>query len=52
MKDNLNDNVSELLDCVEEYIPNKSFSIEEIESETSKSIINILKSIPFSNNVI
>lgn len=40
------------METVEEYIPKEDLSAEKIEQLTEKSLIDILKLLPFANNVI
>lgn len=42
----------ELIQEIEENIPKGKLSAEEIEQFTEQSLIDILKEVPFANNVI
>ena len=42
----------ELIEAVEEYVPKGDLSSEKIEQLTEKSLIDILKEVPYANVVI
>ena len=44
--------IEELMKEVEENIPKGKLTAEEIEQATDKSLIDILKEVPYANNVI
>ena len=52
MKSYLDCTTLELIESVEEYLPKGNLSTEKIEQLTEKSLIDILREVPFANNVI
>ena len=44
--------LTEINDTIESLVPNKALSAEQIEDLTEKQLIDILKRIPYANNVI
>ena len=44
--------MEELIKEVEENVPKERLTTEEIEQATEKSLIDILKEVPYANNVI
>jgi hypothetical protein len=44
--------LEELIKEVEENVPKGKLTTEEIEQATEKSLIDILKEVPYANNVI
>ena len=44
--------VKEFMDTVVEYLPKGELSAEKIEQLTEKSLIDILRQVPYANNVI
>ena len=52
MKEVIGCTTEELIQEIEENIPKGRLSAEEIEQFTEQSLIDILKEVPFANNVI
>lgn len=52
LQDNLGYSTDDMIDCVEQSVPNRSLSCEELEKLVERPLIEVLRTVPFANVVL